>query len=103
MVGVDATPGGGADDRPDGSAQGRSPIGAEAAGDLAVHRHWPKIALAAIVVRRRIWMCEKGEQAVLHGEVALAQPSTLTVARLQRQETLNPEGDGLLLSPEIAC
>src|SRR3954467_12682359 len=73
VVGVHPVPGGGADDRLEGGAQVRPPGGAEAASDLAVHHHRPKITLAAVVVRRRVGVLEKGEQAVTHREVALAQ------------------------------
>src|SRR4051794_37624485 len=73
QVGVHPVPGGGADDRLEGGAQVRPPGGAEAASDLAVHHHRPKITLAAVVVRRRVGVLEKGEQAVTHREVALAQ------------------------------
>src|SRR4051794_17465336 len=66
VVGVYPVPGGGADDRLEGGAQVRPPGGAEAAGDLAAHHHRPKITLAAVVVRRRVGVLKKGEQAVAH-------------------------------------
>src|SRR5918993_2050654 len=104
VVGVDAAPGGGADHRLDGGTQVRSPGRAEAAGDLAVDRHRPESALAAVVVRRRVGVLEEGEQAVAHGEVAPAQPLTTAVAWLQGQNPVQlpfqttavfPSGAGL--------
>src|ERR687884_1174560 len=104
VVSVDAAPGGGADHRLDRGAQVRSPGRAEAAGDLAVHHHRPQVALAAVVVRRRLRVLEEGEQAVAHREVAPAQPPTAAVARLQGQdpvqlpfetEAVFPSGAGL--------
>src|SRR5215218_1117108 len=104
VVGVDAAPGGGADHRLDGGTQVWPPGRTEAAGDLAVDRHRPESALAAVVVRRRLRVLEEGEQAVAHREVAPAQPLTAAMTWLQRQnpvqlpfqaEAVFPSGAGL--------
>jgi hypothetical protein len=85
VAGIDAASGGGADHRLDRGTEVRPPSRAEAAGELAVDHHRPEIPLAAVVVRRRVRVLEKGEQAVAHREATPAPTMTMAVARLQRQ------------------
>ena len=73
-LGGDASAFGSADDGADGGEQVDAPVGAEAAGDLAVCRSWAHFAFTAAVVGVDLWMTEEGEQVVADLGVSLAQP-----------------------------
>ena len=65
-----------------------SPMGSEAASDLAVCGCGSQFAFAAVVVWRRIRMFEEGKQIAGHFAVTLAQPPTVSAGWCQRQNRI---------------
>src|SRR5512134_50166 len=86
MVGVDALTRGGADDRLDPGAQVAPPVGAEAAGYLAVCCHVAEFAFGPIVVWRDLGIPQEDEEAVAKLEVAFPEPLAVPVGRGERQD-----------------
>ena len=86
LICVDATPGGGSDDGADGGEQVGAPVGAEAAGDLAICRGRTQFAFAAVVVGGDLGMIEEGEQVVADLGVSLAQSLAVAIDRRQRHD-----------------
>jgi len=73
LGGVDALPGGGADDGSYCGVEVGAPFGSETAGDLALGGGGAEFALAAVVVRGDGGMVEEGEEVLAELAVALAQ------------------------------